>query len=133
MAFTPNYKIGPVIAGKFMALGFHEDGKEEEFEHVLIIKLENEVKRSDRSPYIVQRVQILTETGKIRSYRRMLTKSQLRLGFQVQSSRIFLRWSLFSQENNKGEEIKTKQTSRREYSFYDDDSLNPNKKSTIKY
>lgn len=117
MAFIPKYKIGTVIAGKFMALGFHEDGKEEKFQNVFIIKLENEVKR-DRYPYIVQRVQILTKTGNIRSYRRMLTKT-------LES----IPWSLFSQEDTKGEEIKTKETSRR-YTFYDDDSF---KKSALKY
>jgi hypothetical protein len=128
MAFTPNYKIGTVIAGKFMALGFHFDDKEEKFEdNVFIIKLENEVKRSDRSPYIVQRVQIFTEAGKIRSYRRMFTKNQVRIPSLGEA----IPWSLFSQENNKGEEIKTKQTNRRKYSFYDDDSLKKN--STIKY
>jgi len=127
MAFTPNYKIGTVIAGKFMALGFHEDGKEEKFEqNVFIIKLENEVRRDSKIPYIVQRVQILTETGKIRSYRRMLTKNQVRI---PSLGEVSITWSLFSQENNKGKEMK--QTNRR-YSFYDDDSFNP-KKSTIKY
>ena len=132
MAFTPNYKIGTVVAGKFMALGFHFDGKKEMFEqNVFIIKLENEVKRDSKSPYIIQKVQILTETGKIRSHRRMLTQNQVKI---PSLGEVSIPWSLFSQENNKGEEIKTKQTSRRKYySFYDDDSLNPNKKSTIKY
>ena len=126
MAFTPNYKIGTVIAGKFMALGFHKDGKEEKFEqNVFIIKLENEVKR-DRYPYIIQRVQILTETGRIKSYRRMLTNNQVKI---PSLGEVSIPWSLFSQENNKGEEIK--QTNRREYSFYDD-AFNPNKKNTIK-
>ena len=108
-----------------MFLGFHLDGKEIFEQNVFIIKLENKVKR-DRYPYIVQRVQILTETGSIRSYQRMLTKDQVRI---PSLGEVAIPWSLFSQENKKGEEIKTKQTSRR-YTFYDDDSL---KKSALKY
>ena len=126
MAFIPKYKIGTVIAGKFMFLGFHLNGKEIFEQNVFIIKLENKVKRDSKFPYIVQRVQILTETGSIRSYRRMLTKDQVRI---PSLGEVVIPWSLFSQENNKGEEIKMKQTSRR-YTFYDDDSL---KKSALKY
>ena len=115
-----------------MFLGVHEDGEEEKFEKcVFIIKLENEVKRADKSRYIVQRVQILTEGGKIKTYQRMFQKYQVR---KISLGEVAIPWSLFSEMNNKGEEKRTKQIfmpKRIYYHFYDEDYSKAKKTSTL--